>query len=72
MTRKARAATAEVVLRFRVPIGATAEQCKRLIWNNLTGTAEIFPDHQEAEIFGDDAIKPKAVSARVIRPRKKS
>lgn len=73
MARKARPHIAEVTLRFRVPKGTTAAQAKRLIWNNLTGTAEIYPDWDEAEVFGDQTIRPKAVSARIIKelpPRK--
>jgi hypothetical protein len=72
MARKARPNTAEVTLRFRVPAGVTATQAKHLIWNNLTGTAEIYPDYHEEEVFGDQTIKPRAVAAKIIRARKKA
>ncbi len=67
MSRKARPNTAEVTIRFRVPKGVSAAAAKHLIWNNLTGTAEIYPDYEEAEVFGDQTIKPRAVSARIIK-----
>lgn len=67
MARKARPYIAEVTLRFRVPKGASAAAAKRLIWNNLTGNSEIYPDWDEAEVFGEQTIKPKAVSARIIK-----
>ncbi len=71
MARKPRPNTAEVTLRFRVPEGVTAAEAKRFIWNNLTGTAELYPDYHEEEKFGDQTIKPKAVSAKIIRASKR-
>lgn len=70
MPRKAKPNTAEVTLRFRVPKGVSGADAKRLIWNHLTGTAELFLDPDEEEKFGSAPIKPVAVAGRIIRPQK--
>lgn len=66
--RKPRPNTAEVLVRFRVPKAVTARDAKRLVWNHCTGNLTIYPDFgYEADRFGDAPIRPRAVSARIIR-----